>query len=166
MYVCVYVCIYMCVCAGQRKQRLRVIPYREDIHRRSETGIRGRRALHEALRCEVTGAPSAGVKVEREIGRVVLCRGKRSGDVHRWYRECLTALRAPTAYPRNEGGLPRRIVSEEYPVPTRAQDVLALDVAVVDAQAVRLLKRYEELVGDPFLLNEGEEWSGAGRGVG
>lgn len=57
-------------------------------------------------------------------------------------------------YLRDKSGLPRRKVGKEYPVPTGAQDILALDVTMTDTEAVRLLKSNQQLIGNPFLLHE------------
>lgn len=87
-------------------------------------------AVHEALRRNVTGAPSRRVKEVVEVGWVVL---------------------------RQVGGLKAGEVSEQNPVPAGDHNVLCLDVTMANASAVRLIHSAQDLEGQPTFLHVVEE---------
>ena len=60
-------------------------------------------------------------------------------------------------YVRKEGWLEAGEVGQHDPVPSREEDILALDVTVVELLAVALLQHFEQLEDDPPLLHGAQE---------
>src|SRR5690242_832838 len=107
----------------------------EDVHSPVHASLpfrlltRSQKPLGSQIACP----PSRKVKIEREVGRVIL---------------------------RKMGGLVcRRKISQIEPVPRCDEDVFGLDVTVVDVFGVTISYSGQQLEGEPFLLDLLEKWS-------